>query len=98
SAVQHGVKKAVQLLQEAAGFTGKSVDGIAGKNTRAAVEGADPDWLLNRLFLRRSRYYADIIKSNPSQGKFLNGWFNRLDNLADACREISGVRYSVARS
>lgn len=31
SAVQHGVKKAVQLLQEAVGFTGKSVDGIAGK-------------------------------------------------------------------
>ncbi|HCB1581565.1 TPA: peptidoglycan-binding protein [Citrobacter braakii] len=98
SAVQHGVKKAVQLLQEAAGFTGKSVDGIAGKNTRAAVERADPDWLLNRLLLRRSRYYADIIKSTPSQGKFLNGWFNRLDNLADACREISGVHYSVARS
>ena len=98
SAVQHGVKKAVQLLQEAVGFTGKSVDGIAGKNTRAAVERADPDWLLNRLFLQRSRYYADIIKANSSQGKFLNGWFNRLDNLADACREISGVRYSVARS
>ncbi|AST80268.1 TPA: peptidoglycan-binding protein [Citrobacter farmeri] len=98
SAVQHGAKKAVQLLQEAVGFTGKSVDGIAGKNTRAAVESADPDWLMNRLYLRRSRYYADIIKSNPSQGKFLNGWFNRLDNLADACREISGVQYSVARS
>ncbi|AUZ65883.1 peptidoglycan-binding protein [Citrobacter telavivensis] len=98
SSVQHGAKKAVQLLQEAVGFTGKSVDGIAGKNTRAAVESADPDWLMNRLYLRRSRYYADIIKSNPSQGKFLNGWFNRLDNLADACREISGVQYSVARS
>ena len=98
SAVQHGAIKAVQLLQEAVGFTGKSVDGIAGKNTRAAVESADPDWLMNRLYLRRSRYYADIIKSNPSQGKFLNGWFNRLDNLADACREISGVQYSVARS
>ncbi|MBJ9019409.1 peptidoglycan-binding protein [Citrobacter farmeri] len=98
SAVQHGAKKAVQLLQEAVGFAGKSVDGIAGKNTRAAVESADPDWLMNRLYLRRSRYYADIIKSNPSQGKFLNGWFNRLDNLADACREISGVQYSVARS
>ncbi|MFV9297020.1 MULTISPECIES: glycoside hydrolase family 108 protein [Citrobacter] len=98
SAVQHGANKAVQLLQEAVGFTGKSVDGIAGKNTRAAVESADPDWLMNRLYLRRSRYYADIIKSNPSQGKFLNGWFNRLENLADACREISGVQYSVARS
>ncbi|ENF6043017.1 peptidoglycan-binding protein [Citrobacter amalonaticus] len=98
SAVQHGAKKAVQLLQEAVGFTGKSVGSIAGKNTRAAVESADPDWLMNRLYLRRSRYYADIIKSNPSQGKFLNGWFNRLDNLADACREISGVQYSVARS
>ncbi|HGY4723303.1 TPA: glycoside hydrolase family 108 protein [Citrobacter amalonaticus] len=98
SAVQHNPKKAVQLLQEAAGFTGKYVDGIAGKNTRAAVEGADPDWLLNRLFVRRSRYYADIIKANPSQGKFLNGWFNRLDNLANACREVTGLQYSVTRS
>lgn len=86
SAVQHGVKKAIQLLQEAACVT---ADGAAGPLTIRAVSAADPDWLMNRCFLRRSRYYAGIIKSNASQGKYLNGWFNRLDALADACREVA---------
>ena len=44
--------------------------------------------ILTHLLLRRSRYYADIIKSNASQGKYLNGWFNRLDALATACLEV----------
>lgn len=85
SAVQHGVKKAVQLLQEAVGVTS---DGIVGAKTRAAIASFDPQYLLTRLFLRRSRYYADIIKSNASQGKYLNGWFNRLDALVNACMEV----------
>ncbi|MCZ0886328.1 putative peptidoglycan-binding domain-containing protein, partial [Raoultella ornithinolytica] len=53
---------------------------------------------LTRCFLRRSRYYADIIKSNASQGKYLNGWFNRLDLLANACQEVIGGQISVPRS
>lgn len=85
SAVQHGVKKAVQMLQGAAGVT---ADGIVGAKTRAAVASFDPQYLLTHLLLRRSRYYADIIKSNASQGKYLNGWFNRLDALATACLEV----------
>ncbi|HHP5629931.1 TPA: glycoside hydrolase family 108 protein [Klebsiella pneumoniae] len=98
SAVQHNPKKAIQLLQEAVGFTGKAVDGIVGKDTRAAVSSADAEWLLTRCFLRRSRYYADIIKANASQGKYLNGWFNRLDLLANACQEVIGGQVSVPRS
>lgn len=98
SAVQHSPKKAIQLLQEAVGFTGKAVDGIVGKDTRAAVSSADAEWLLTRCFLRRSRYYADIIKANSSQGKYLNGWFNRLDELANACQEVIGGQVSVPRS
>lgn len=98
SAVQHSPKKAIQLLQEAVGFTGKAVDGIVGKDTRAAVTSADAEWLLIRCFLRRSRYYADIIKANSSQGKYLNGWFNRLDELANACQEVIGGQVSVTRS
>ncbi|MGL3256639.1 glycoside hydrolase family 108 protein [Salmonella enterica] len=85
AAVQHGVKKSVQLLQEAVCVT---ADGVVGPLTVRAVSSADPDWLLSRCFLRRSRYYAGIVKSNPSQGKYLTGWFNRLDALADACREV----------
>ncbi|MBC6503353.1 peptidoglycan-binding protein [Citrobacter freundii] len=87
SAVQHGVKKAIQLLQAAVGV---SADGIVGPKTINAVRWADPEWLLSRCLVRRSRYYADIIKSNSSQGKYLNGWFNRLEKLTDACLEIIG--------
>ncbi|HBC0987585.1 TPA: peptidoglycan-binding protein [Escherichia coli] len=85
SAVQHGVKKAVQLLQEALCVT---ADGVAGRVTLRAANDADDEWLLNRCFLRRSRYYAGIVKANSAQGKYLTGWFNRLDALADACREV----------
>ncbi|WP_333501833.1 glycoside hydrolase family 108 protein [Kluyvera genomosp. 2] len=95
AAVQHGVKKAIQLLQEAVGV---SADSIVGPKTINAVTSADAEWLLNRCFLRRSRYYASIIKSNASQGKYLNGWFNRLDELANACQEVIGGQISVARS
>ncbi|HAT7555787.1 TPA: peptidoglycan-binding protein [Citrobacter freundii] len=95
SSVQHGVKAAIRQLQSAAGVT---ADGIVGPNTTRAVIGADPEWLLNRCFLRRARYYADIIKSNSSQGKYLNGWFNRLDELANACQEVIGGQQSVTRS
>ncbi|MBR7436834.1 Predicted lysozyme (DUF847) [Klebsiella oxytoca] len=95
SAVQHNPKKAIQLLQDAVGVT---ADGIIGPKTRTAVASADAEWLLTRCFLRRSRYYADIIKSNASQGKYLNGWFNRLDLLANACQEVIGGQVSVPRS
>ena len=71
---------------------------LVGPKTTKAVIGADAEWLLNRCFLRRSRYYADIIKSNSSQGKYLNGWFNRLDELANACQEVIGGQVSVPRS
>ncbi|MBH3104270.1 peptidoglycan-binding protein [Serratia marcescens] len=95
SAVQHGVKKAISLLQDAAGV---AADGIVGAKTRAAVLTADPEWLLTRYLLRRARYYAEIIKSNPSQAKYLNGWFNRLDSVTNAAWEVVGGSASVARS
>lgn len=86
ASVQHGPKKSIQLIQEAACV---KADGVAGPLTLRAISTADPDWLLNRCFLRRSRYYAEIIKGNASQGNYLNGWFNRLDALTDACREVA---------
>ena len=95
AAVQHGVTAAIRQLQAAAGVT---TDGIVGPRTVRAVIGAAPEGLLSRCLLRRSRYYASIIKSNPSQGKYLNGWFNRLDYLANACQEVIGGQASVARS
>ncbi|HEI9785231.1 TPA: peptidoglycan-binding protein [Serratia marcescens] len=95
AAVQHGAKKAISLLQDAAGVT---ADGIVGTKTRAAVLSADPEWLLTRYLLRRARYYSEIMKANSSQAKYLNGWFNRLDSVANAAWEVVGGSVSVARS
>lgn len=95
SAVQHGVKKAISFLQDAAGV---AADGIVGAKTQAAVLASDPEWLLTRYLLRRARYYAEIIKSNPSQAKYLNGWFNRLDSVTNAAWEVVGGSASVARN
>ncbi|MGQ5976698.1 glycoside hydrolase family 108 protein [Serratia sp. IR-2025] len=95
SAVQHGAKKAISLLQDAVGVT---ADGIVGPKTTVAVISADPEWLLTRYLLRRARYYAEIIKGNPSQAKYLNGWFNRLDSVTNAAWEVVGGSASVARS
>ncbi len=95
SAVQHGTKKAISLLQDAVGVT---ADGIVGPKTTVAVISADPEWLLTRYLLRRARYYAEIIKGNPSQAKYLNGWFNRLDSVTNAAWEVVGGSASVERS
>ncbi len=49
-------------------------DGIIGPLTRKVVSLSTPDWLLARCIVRRSRFYADIIKSKPARVKYLNGW------------------------
>ncbi|MCZ5926185.1 peptidoglycan-binding protein, partial [Escherichia coli] len=43
AAVQHGVKKDIKILQEAADV---DADGIIGPRTRKAVSLFTPDWLL----------------------------------------------------
>ncbi|ANR86430.1 peptidoglycan-binding protein [Vibrio cholerae 2740-80] len=87
SAVQHGVKPAIKMLQECAGIAGKGVDGLVGKDTRAAVHACDVEYLAARYVLRRSLYYARIIKNNPSQVRFIEGWHNRLVHLLNAAWE-----------
>ncbi|EMV3939706.1 peptidoglycan-binding protein, partial [Escherichia coli] len=72
-------------------------DGIIGPRTRKAVSLSTPDWLLTRCIVRRSRFYAEIIKSKPAQGKYLNGWFNRMEKLTDACLEIIDNAPSTTR-
>ncbi|MGR6833604.1 glycoside hydrolase family 108 protein [Aliivibrio wodanis] len=85
SAVQHGVKNAIKMLQE---ISGTKADGHMGPNTRAAVHGCDVEYLVSRYALRRGRFYARILNNNSSQGRFIEGWFNRLVHVTDAAWEI----------
>jgi lysozyme family protein len=71
-----GQDRAVKLLQQALGFTGRDVDGIFGKNTLARAGAADPDELDKRFNGYRLRFLASL-GTWPS---FARGWARRIAN------------------
>lgn len=73
--VNHGVSRAVKMLQEAAhAFP----DGIFGPNTKQAVNRMTAAVLYRRLCAERVRLYGQIITKNPSQAVFAAGWASRV--------------------
>jgi lysozyme family protein len=80
AAVQHGVGRAVKMLQEAAGVT---VDGIIGEETKTAVNRRDTLMIFANFVELRARFYGDILQRDKSQLVFAAGWFHRLaDDLS----------------
>lgn len=73
-AVNHGVKRAVLLLQEAAHVF---MDGILGPQTLQAANRMTPVALYRRMCAARVRLYGHIISRDHSQAKFAAGWLNR---------------------
>lgn len=75
SAVNHGVKEAVLMLQRAARvFT----DGILGPNTKQAVNRMTAAPLYRRLCADRVRFYGRLVTRDPKQATFAYGWANRV--------------------
>lgn len=69
--VNHGAHNATKILQRAAGVDD---DGKIGPKTLTAVKG-----LSNvRLAAERARFFTRIVRNNPSQAVFLEGWINRI--------------------
>lgn len=60
---------------------GIRVDGKPGNITLDAINAADPKKLFTALYAQRNDRYAAIIRNNPSQQKFANGWKNRLNAI-----------------
>ena len=57
-------------------------DGIVGDKTLAAINNyPNQKELWTKLWNRRKKHFEDIVAKNPSQGKFLKGWMNRLKDL-----------------
>lgn len=75
SAVQHNPRRAIILLQQAAGAT---QDGKFGAATLKAVFGMNPDLLLYRYIVMRYRFYGEIIARDPSQDTNIDGWLRRM--------------------
>lgn len=78
--VNDGVGTAVMMLQ---GLVGVTRDGIIGPQTLAAVNELDQAQVI-RMFLEAQReHYAAIVARNPDQAGNLDGWYNRVQKVAD---------------
>jgi len=80
--VNHGRRRAGILLQRGIKRSGVAIvaDGIVGKNTRAAAITANqksPCALRANVIEARKDFYLAIVRNDPSQHVFLEGWKNR---------------------
>jgi len=69
-----GIKRVQKIL-------GVTADGIVGPKTLAAVNNADPKDLFTKVYNARAAHFQAIVKSNPSQKKWLKGWMNRINYI-----------------
>lgn len=76
--VNHGVGRANKFLQRALGV---GVDGVIGPITAGKAHQVDAIALCNNICRQRVDFYRSIVANNPSQGRFLNGWLRRIDEM-----------------
>ena len=76
--VNAGVATAVKMLQR---ILGVIVDGKLGKTTAMTTNKYrhQPE-LVQGYANARKVFYDTIVSKNPSQSKFIKGWYNRVDN------------------
>lgn len=63
---------------------GVTPDGVVGEKTLDALNDAimnDAQGLFDKIYAARVKFLNDIVKSNPSQKRFLKGWLNRLKDF-----------------
>jgi lysozyme family protein len=67
-----------QILQRACSVTD---DGIIGPTTTNAIRETDTITLAIKMIIERQRYYRAKIKEKPEKIRYMNGWFNRVEDL-----------------
>jgi lysozyme family protein len=76
--VNHGVGRANKFLQRALGV---GVDGVIGPMTAGRAHEGDEIQICHDICDQREQFYRSIVSNNPSQGKFLNGWLRRINEM-----------------
>ena len=54
------------------------IDGIVGKMTLAAINGADQERLFKAIIVARMEFLHEICRITPTNNRFLKGWINRV--------------------
>lgn len=97
ASVNHGGTRAVKLLQQTLNKLGfrTAVDGRMGPATLSALNQAvstkGEDVVNDALVDRRVGFYRAIVRNDPSQGRFLNGWLNRAAEFVSGPRNNNDV-------
>lgn len=76
--VNHGVGRANKFLQRALGV---GDDGVIGPATQAKAAASNEYEICHAICDQREKFYRNIVLNNPSQGKYLNGWLRRIDEM-----------------
>ena len=78
-AVNSGAPRAGMLVQQSLNAMNMNVavDGAIGKDTLSKINSADEKELNNDLVNARLNFYDNIVRKEPSQSIFLEGWKNR---------------------
>ena len=79
------VNSGVSGLRKVQEVAGVKPDGIVGPKTLSAINGAEAQDLFERIWKARQQFYINIVKKNPKQKVFMNGWMNRLNSF---CFEV----------
>lgn len=72
------VNSGMTALRKVQEILGCKPDGIVGPITLSMINTSDPKSLFDRIKAARNQFYINIVKRNPSQKIFMNGWMNRL--------------------
>jgi lysozyme family protein len=77
--------KATKLLQTILVDMGAtlSIDGALGSASMQALAAVDQREVYRRYKQGRIKYYENLVQSQPSLGKFLKGWLNRVNSFPD---------------
>ena len=71
---KHGIVIPQQML-------GVTADGIVGPKTIKALNDVYASSFFERLRKRRLQFIDNIIKNNPSQKRFMAGWYRRINAI-----------------
>lgn len=83
--VNSGPKTAIGSLQKALNKKGHNLveDGFIGDKTNQAVNAVDEKWLKRELQKSRAEHCDKIVDKFPEQKRFINGWFNRINDIGN---------------
>ncbi len=80
TSINCGLQRAVSCMQK---FIGTEEDGIAGPVTLGVARSYPDKDLATGILVNRMQFYERLVRSKPVMKKFLRGWRNRVNALAD---------------